>query len=146
MAGAVTCFWQANPTYNNMQIIDAVQKSASQYNNPDSLMGYGIPDLQCVGIQLQILNSVDTSILYNDITLPFQPNRDIYLDVTAQQATLLQYVLCDITGRVIGNQVFPVAEGKQRLMITDVVDCPTGMYILSAQMGQQQRVFKIIKM
>jgi len=146
IAGWVASIWGALPTLKASVLRKAIRSCASLYRSPTAQMGYGIPDLQCVGIQLQILNSVDTSILYNDITLPSQPNRDIYLDVTTQQATLLQYVLCDITGRVIGNQVFPVAEGKQRLMITDVVDYPTGMYILSVQMGQQQRVFKIIKM
>jgi subtilisin family serine protease len=146
IAGWVACIWGALPTLKASVLRKAIRSCASQYRSPTAQMGYGIPDLQCVGIQLQILNSKDTSILYNDITLPFQPIRDIYLDVTAQQATLLQYVLCDITGRVLSHQVLPVAEGKQRLIITDVVDFPTGMYILSVQMGQQQRVFKIIKM
>ena len=44
MAGAVACLWQALPNQTNMQIIQAVKQSASQYNNPDSLLGYGIPD------------------------------------------------------------------------------------------------------
>jgi hypothetical protein len=29
-----------------MEIIDLIQKSADQYNNPDSLMGYGIPNFR----------------------------------------------------------------------------------------------------
>ncbi len=44
IAGAVACLWQANPTFNNMQIIEAIQKSCSKYDKPDGNYGYGIPD------------------------------------------------------------------------------------------------------
>ncbi len=40
----VACLWQANPTKSNMEIMEVVQQSASQANNPDSLLGYGIPN------------------------------------------------------------------------------------------------------
>ena len=43
-AGMVTCLWQANPTKSNIEIMQAVQQSASQANSPDSLLGYGIPN------------------------------------------------------------------------------------------------------
>lgn len=146
IAGWVASIWSAIPTVRASEIRKAIKSCASQYSAPSAQMGYGIPDMQCVGIQLAILQGPDTAILNNDITLPFQPNREIFLDVKAQKATLLQYVLCDITGRVIGQQVLPIAAGKQRLVIGDAADFPTGMYILSAQMGQDKRVFKIIKM
>jgi serine protease AprX len=44
IAGLVASLWQAIPSANNMQIINAIVQSASQYSNPDSLLGYGIPN------------------------------------------------------------------------------------------------------
>jgi subtilisin family serine protease len=44
IAGAVASLWQANPAMNNMQIMEAVKQSSSQYSHSDSLLGYGIPD------------------------------------------------------------------------------------------------------
>ena len=44
VAGLVACLWQAFPNATNMQIIEAIQKSSTQYNNPDEKLGYGIPD------------------------------------------------------------------------------------------------------
>lgn len=44
MAGAVACLWQANPEFNNMEIIDAVIKSCNKYRKPNDDYGYGIPD------------------------------------------------------------------------------------------------------
>lgn len=46
IAGLIACFWQAFPEFNNMTIIGAVQRSSSQYSNPDNRFGYGIPDFK----------------------------------------------------------------------------------------------------
>ena len=42
-AGFVAGIWQAFPTLTNMQLTDALRKSASQYSSPDNFLGYGIP-------------------------------------------------------------------------------------------------------
>ena len=46
IAGLIACFWQAFPDLKNMEVIDAVQRSAHKYNNPDARYGYGIPDFR----------------------------------------------------------------------------------------------------
>lgn len=46
IAGLIACLWQAFPEFTNMEIIDAVQRSAHKYNNPDNRFGYGIPDFK----------------------------------------------------------------------------------------------------
>jgi serine protease AprX len=46
LCGLIACLWQAFPEFNNMEIIDAVQKSASKYTNPDERFGYGIPNMR----------------------------------------------------------------------------------------------------
>lgn len=46
IAGLIACFWQAFPELTNMQLIDAVQRSANRYNNPDMRYGYGLPDFK----------------------------------------------------------------------------------------------------
>ncbi len=46
IAGLTTCLWQAFPEFNNMTILDAMQKSASKYTTPDDRVGYGIPDMK----------------------------------------------------------------------------------------------------
>ena len=43
--GMIACLWQGLPHYNNMQIKQLVEESSNQYNSPDSLIGYGIPDI-----------------------------------------------------------------------------------------------------
>lgn len=43
LAGMAAGFWQAFPQLTNMQVMDYLKRSASQYTRPDSLLGYGIP-------------------------------------------------------------------------------------------------------
>lgn len=52
IAGMVACLWQANPAFNNMELLHAIEQSAHQYNNPDSLMGYGIPNFSIANLIL----------------------------------------------------------------------------------------------
>ncbi|WP_276132520.1 S8 family peptidase [Polluticoccus soli] len=44
IAGIAACLKQAYPYASNIDIIEAIKKSAHQYATPDSLMGYGVPD------------------------------------------------------------------------------------------------------
>jgi serine protease AprX len=42
LAGLVAGFWQANPTLSAQQVIRALTSGASQAQNPDNTLGYGI--------------------------------------------------------------------------------------------------------
>ncbi len=53
MAGMGACLLQANPYANVKQVKMAIEQSAHQYNQPDSLLGYGIPDFQKADIILK---------------------------------------------------------------------------------------------
>jgi len=74
MTGAVTCLWQAHPNLNNMQIIDAIKKSADRYNHPDTIFGYGIPDFYTAHIYLNSVGEIDenTDNLLNVFPNPFK--------------------------------------------------------------------------
>lgn len=43
--GLIACLWQAFPSFDNKEILDAVYRSADKYNAPDNRYGYGIPDM-----------------------------------------------------------------------------------------------------
>lgn len=46
IAGLTTCLWQAFPEYNNMTILDAMQRAGTKYTSPNDRIGYGIPDIK----------------------------------------------------------------------------------------------------
>jgi serine protease AprX len=53
MAGIATCLWQAFSEVSNMELISAIRKSASRFENPDDKTGYGIPDAKKAFVILQ---------------------------------------------------------------------------------------------
>ena len=54
MAGMVACLWQAFPDKSNYEIMDAVRACGSQAAQPDTVLGYGIPDfLKAYNLLLQ---------------------------------------------------------------------------------------------
>ena len=65
MAGLTTCLMQAFPEYNNMTIMDAMQRSATRANNPDNRIGYGIPDMMKSFVLLQKKSYTQQSTVSN---------------------------------------------------------------------------------
>jgi serine protease AprX len=58
LAGMCACLWQAHPQATNMQILEALKKTASLANRPDTLMGWGIPDFAKADTALNLMLSV----------------------------------------------------------------------------------------
>ncbi len=145
MAGMVTCFWQANPVYNNIQIMDAVQKSASQHNNPDSLLGYGIPDFSIAG---QLLTSTTFAgqtkkEIVNIFPNPFQSTFNIvYQSVKSKQ---IEVLVTDISGRKVLTEKFTVTPGEvSTIILTGMENQPAGQYIVSVKGAGKQRFSKTL--
>lgn len=46
VCGLVACLWQALPQKTALEIIDIVRRSANQYNEPNNILGYGIPNFR----------------------------------------------------------------------------------------------------
>jgi subtilisin family serine protease len=44
VAGLVACLWQALPEKTAFEIIDLIRQTSSNYNKPDSIFGYGVPN------------------------------------------------------------------------------------------------------
>ena len=45
LAGSAASLWQVNPSWTNLELMNILRKSGSQYDSPDKFLGYGIPDL-----------------------------------------------------------------------------------------------------
>lgn len=44
LAGMIASLWEAFPDRTNLEVLDAVRRSASQAGKPDNELGYGLPD------------------------------------------------------------------------------------------------------
>jgi hypothetical protein len=52
IAALAACAWQKYPQHNAWEIADAIRLSGHQASNPDSLMGYGVPDFAILDASL----------------------------------------------------------------------------------------------
>ena len=66
LAGAIASFWQVNPSWTNLEVMQMVRKSASQFNNPDHTLGYGIPDFELAFSENPISIEPEDLILYQN--------------------------------------------------------------------------------
>ena len=92
MAGFAACLWSAFPKENAMQIRERIISSANQYNNPDSVYGYGIPD-------------ANKAFLFTPTNILIDTNNDLprveKLFIRGQLYIRRDDMLFDITGRSV---------------------------------------------
>lgn len=86
MAGMVACLWQVFPEFTNMQIMDAVQKSAHKYASPDNQFGYGIPNFK-KGVALLTKQYASASTSFNNcvVSINWKSKDDTSVIYTVQR-------------------------------------------------------------
>jgi len=139
--GITACFWQAFPELNNMEIIDFVKASGSQANQPDSLLGWGIPNFQSAFTDLTVLNEKAESEL---IAYP-NPVSDI-LTIGFPSPLLGQYKveIVDLQGRIVYTKV--ANEGSvQSLVISNIDFLPSGIYLIKVTNSKFNFTGRIVK-
>lgn len=128
--GAVACLWQANPTYTVMQLMNVIQMSGSQFNNPDSLLGYGIPDFCAANILLKdggfgLPEPGSVNVFPN----PFSSAVSVsYFSLTNEEVTI---EVLDLEGRVLFVQKVPVSANQKLVLDLDkLTSLSQGMYMI----------------
>lgn len=147
-AGAVTCLWQANPSATNMQLLNAIQQSASQYLTPDSIYGYGIPNFCKADSILSVMLSVGNVNVENEnlsvYPNPFSSNFTIEFYSTNKEVVLVE--LYDVTGKkVMSQQQTVFANTKNKFTFSDISILSKGIYTLRLISSDKTYNSKIIK-
>ena len=131
MTGALACLWQAHPEWSVTELIDRVQKGASQYYTPDSLSGYGLPDIYAIHCNANGTNS--TTANSYDIYIA---NKMLHMPVTSQPTLITIYDTC---GRVVWK-----SSPLQDTNVVDVSHIEAGIYIVTTTTNNTQKAQKII--
>ncbi|WP_372931991.1 S8 family serine peptidase [Mariniphaga sediminis] len=128
VAGAAACLWQANPHASAAEVKRALEQSAHLYVNPDSLLGYGIPDLKLADKILK------TSILKqwaDDATWLVYPNPASNYIVLQKNgnATLgkVQLAFYTLDGKLVRKEEKPDAV---KIIIQNLQALPQGLLLL----------------
>jgi serine protease AprX len=143
ICGITACLWQAMPNLSNIQIIESIKATSSQASQPDTLLGWGIPDFSLALLYLSIQSSsAGETTLYafpnpftNNVTIGFpKPIRGKYnLEVVNLQGKALYTQQSEAGSTVI-------------IQINDLENLAAGIYVIKVSNGSQVFTGKIIKM
>lgn len=140
VTGLLAGIWQKYPHLTNQALLDAVRTTASQADNPDNLLGYGIPNFQGVS------NMLDWQPQDKPMIVAPNPVTDTLLirpDEPEQETCVVEII--SLQGQILSSQVATfdwVARGFQ----ADCSKLPAGMYFLRVRAGQEVHSFKVVKL
>lgn len=145
VAGMAACLWEAFPQASNMQIREAIIRSASQANNPDTLTGYGIPDFYEAYWQLN--NEIKQKSAEEHIIRLYPNPFSSYLNLAyyAKQASTCHLVLKDPAGRVLTRKKQQISEGVNRFRLQGLAAFSSGLYFITVNTENDQVTKKIVK-
>jgi hypothetical protein len=145
LCGAVACLWQAHPNLTNMDIREAVLLSSHLFFNPDTYMGFGIPDLCAANLTLDASPVANTE---NDVLYDVQPNpftADFSFSYYSLYNKEVTVRLTDITGRVVLEQTMQAAGSSVNRFVINTNGIAEGVYTLSVISFDQVLSEKIVK-
>lgn len=141
LAGMTACLWQANPQASNLQIKDALEKSASRYGLPNDTLGFGIPDFEKAN---QLLSEHQSdSIAQNWLATPnpFLDHVFIYQQspTPSEKFTLSLY---SMNGSFLHQQVF---HNQSSFFLSNLANLPAGLILAKIASDTEVSVIKLIK-
>lgn len=104
LAGFAASFWQAYPKFTNMEIRDILIKSGSQYEKPDSLLGYGIPNFERAAkiAELYGITGVEDEATSEINVSPNPFNDEIQLSILREtNSKQFEVKLFDVNGKIV---------------------------------------------
>ncbi len=143
IAGMTACLWQAMPEMTNMEIQQAIMQSASQYANPDSLLGYGVPNYQSAW---WILTSIDSNAdsganLASVYPNPFTSFINIRLlgDTRAASVKVINMLGAIVLEQTVSSPLYRIdLSAYQNNM-------PKGFYFVEVTNGKKTQTVKLVK-
>lgn len=145
MCGAVACLWQANPHMSNIEIIEAVRKSGHQYTFPDTLLGYGIPNLAIAHL---IIGGEEIPDIRKEKQIRVAPNpfyQHLLVTFFATDTQQVMLELYDITGKLCYSTTHRKNIGMNVVHINDIERLKAGPYILKIVDGNNVITEKVIR-
>ncbi|HRZ50345.1 MAG TPA: S8/S53 family peptidase, partial [Bacteroidales bacterium] len=144
LCGALACLRQAFDTIPIMQFIDAVHRSGHQWFNPDTLLGYGIPNLAVAhlvlgGQPIPDIGDKDFKVSPN----PFNDRLLVSFYATDTQNITLE--LYDLRGNLHFNGEIRKNPGLNVIPIPEPSRLASGTYLLKITDGKNIFTRKVIR-
>ena len=150
MAGLVACLWQAFPEFTNMEIIDAVQRSADRFLTPDERYGYGIPNFRIAYNQLLVerqrrkYETVLGSEWIKAYPVPYTTNFNLLIKAPMDGKAIIQ--LSNAMGQQLERQTLETnADHYYLLNFAQASVLAKGVYFIRYSDGKTKKTIRIVK-
>jgi len=141
ISGMCACVMQAVPESKNTDIITALQKSADKFSSPDSLYGYGIPDMT------KTLGSVEEKyILQTGSPVFINPNpfTGLFEITFSESPETLQIEILTLSGKTVAVKKYNTYISRT-IIISDLEYREQGLYIIRIRTSAGVYTSKVIK-
>jgi serine protease AprX len=150
VAGLIACLWEAYNEFTNMEIIDAVQKSADRYTNPDERYGYGIPNFRIAASILEDKREERANAILQGkwITAFPVPFRQLFtLSIKAPSTGTAIIRIVDVTGQQLLQRTAQVRQGSYYNFRFSIPGTKRfGVYYLQYHDGKNSTVIRLLSL
>ena len=143
LAGLGACLLQANPYAGAKLAKLAIEQSASQYNKPDSLLGFGIPDFEKADKYMKV-NSSTYLNLKNSWTVSPNPFSESIFLRNLNNVVEGNYLISiyNLQGICLWQSTF---KAEESIILKNLANLPQGFLILSIRSGEKEERIKMVK-
>jgi serine protease AprX len=142
IAGACASFMSAFPELSNMEVMDIIQSTASQADNPDNSMGYGIPNFAKAYMELKGIDLSTENIIS---ILPNPASDEVTIFINGQETGEATLYIYDISGKRVYETSVTLWDGKLAPVYISGLDAlASGMYTVYLAGDVYQETQKMI--
>lgn len=143
IAGLSACLWQGHPNRTNMEIIDAIIRSAHLYNNPNDSLGYGLPNFALADLLLTEPRNIQQPAVFAIVPNPISSESSLY--VYAANLDAMNIEIYDIRGCKIEYAFHTLSLNiNNQIPLSFLSTYEAGTYLLKINIGEKEFVEKVI--
>jgi serine protease AprX len=142
LSGMCACIMQAVPKAIATDIVDALHRNGDRFNSPDSLYGYGIPNIVKV---VSMLQDKFTTIPENETVIGPNPFVSDFEVTFKKSPVTLKVIITSSSGKTIVNRYYSGFIGRT-LIINDLNASPQGIYFITLFTANGTYTNKVIKL
>ena len=145
LAGAAALILSVEPTLTPMELLDLLRQTASQSNNPDNLMGWGI--INTLEVVNSLITTAEVDELPEDFYIlrnypnPFNPSTKVQFSVPQQSN--VKITLHDMLGREVKLLFDDKVDAGMQEFVVDAGNLASGVYLVRMIAGTFNKTIKI---
>ncbi len=142
IAGMAACLWQSNREKTNMQVAQSIKQSCSRFNNPDSLLGYGIPNFNIANLILKVDEKPNETNSLAIFPNPF--SEFLWIGNTSGRNSLMKISFTDASGKTLLER--DITSHCAYFKIEQLSHLRAGLYLIRITTDKGVESRKLLKM